>query len=357
MALATGGCRTTSTPAWGSRRRSTPRGRPCRLAAVASADGEAPFKAEVSLADVKKGKRLGGGAFGEVFEGTLKQSKRVVLKGRKGKDTRFAEQLFKTEAVLARRASGVRSAPTFVGVAGAGVWLVWDYDGEHTLEESLSARDPLKEAGKRLGGKAAGGGQAALKRIGRLLLEAADDFHAAGLVHRDIKPSNVLVCEKSKRLVLIDVGACADLREGTNFDAETLVFDPLYGPPEKELLGVTGPLGRFLGGGLGWQQKKPDLFDSFTCGMTLLRFALPSCRTKGGLQKIRTALQRSGYDLEAVRETLGSRADADFELLDADGGKGLDLVAKLLAPRAGWEGYGGPERLSVKKALGHPFLR
>jgi hypothetical protein len=55
------------------------------------------------------------------------------------------------------------------------------------------------------------------------------------------------------------------------------------------------------------------------------------------------------YDAERWRDTLSEKRQEDFAILDADGGKGWDLVVGLLSQRKG--------RTSVKKALGHPFLR
>lgn len=40
----------------------------------------------------------------------------------------------------------------------------------------------------------------------RPLLKSLDEIHKTGLLHRDINPSN-LICEKGKRLVLIDFGS------------------------------------------------------------------------------------------------------------------------------------------------------
>ena len=62
------------------------------------------------------------------------------------------------------------------------------------------------------------------------------------------------------------------LPAGTNYAADETVFDPTYGPPEKylEVKGVGG-----LGAAFGWVQAKPDLFDAFSCGMTILQAGLP----------------------------------------------------------------------------------
>ncbi len=42
-------------------------------------------------------------------------------------------------------------------------------------------------------------------------------LHNAGLVHRDVKPLNLVLSEGERRFKLIDLGAAADLRNGTNY--------------------------------------------------------------------------------------------------------------------------------------------
>ena len=58
-------------------------------------------------------------------------------------------------------------------------------------------------------------------------------LHAAGLVHRDVKPLNIVFAEEQRRFKLIDLGACADLRTGTNYTPDESILDPTYCPPEQ----------------------------------------------------------------------------------------------------------------------------
>ena len=58
-------------------------------------------------------------------------------------------------------------------------------------------------------------------------------LHAAGLVHRDVKPANIIFSEVSRKFKLIDLGACADLRSGTNYIPDESILDPMYCPPEQ----------------------------------------------------------------------------------------------------------------------------
>lgn len=60
-------------------------------------------------------------------------------------------------------------------------------------------------------------------------------LHNAGLVHRDVKPMNIIFAEDEKSFKLIDLGACADLRSGTNYIPDESILDPTYCPPEQVL--------------------------------------------------------------------------------------------------------------------------
>ena len=64
-------------------------------------------------------------------------------------------------------------------------------------------------------------------------------LHAAGLVHRDVKPMNIIFAEDEKRFKLIDLGACADLRSGTNYIPDESILDPTYCPPEQVVYPVS----------------------------------------------------------------------------------------------------------------------
>lgn len=73
-------------------------------------------------------------------------------------------------------------------------------------------------------------------------------LHNAGMVHRDIKPLNIIYSERDQRLKLIDLGACADLRSGTNYTPDESILDPMYCPPEQVRAGhsLTTKLGIYV---------------------------------------------------------------------------------------------------------------
>ena len=98
-------------------------------------------------------------------------------------------------------------------------------------------------------------------------------LHNAGVVHRDVKPLNLILSEGERRFKLIDLGAAADLRNGTNYAPDESILDPSYCPPEQYCLPTTGPhLGRQLAplklaiSPLLWSRHKPDCFDSYSTG-------------------------------------------------------------------------------------------
>ena len=101
-------------------------------------------------------------------------------------------------------------------------------------------------------------------------------LHNAGVVHRDVKPLNLILSEGERRFKLIDLGAAADLRNGTNYAPDESILDPSYCPPEQYCLPTTGlHLGRQLAplklaiSPLLWSRHKPDCFDSYSTGESM----------------------------------------------------------------------------------------
>jgi len=300
-----------------------------------AADDEAS-KIDISLAEVERGARIGQGNFGEVFEGKW-QGKRVVLKSKKS-GLRvgllgFREEVFRNEAAIARRLGSNKGVVPFLGVAGADAYLVWEYEGKVTLADVMKSKNCLKDLARMM--KVRGDG-AAVKTFAKKLLGALKQIHGTGVVHRDVKPANILITDKGD-VRLIDLGACADLRTGTNFSQDEGFLDPLYGPPEQTL--------GFSGGLFGWAKSKPDLFDSYSAGLVILQLACPGLRNDGALRTLRKTLGKQ--PLMAWRHNYNGK-ESDLELLNENGGKAWDLLTQLIAPK--------DKRKSVGSALNHPWL-
>ena len=126
-------------------------------------------------------------------------------------------------------------------------------------------------------------------------------------------------------------------------DENFIAFFPR--PPPPAIAALVAPL--------AWAYGAPALFDAYSVGALFLQMAVPDLRAAGPQRGFNGDLVKAGGDLRAWRE--GRRAARyDFSLLDADGGAGWDLAARLLAPRSGVLNRG---RLSVGGALRHRYFR
>ncbi len=273
----------------------------------------------------------------------------------------------------------------FLGVAGEDAYLVWRDAGLTTLESVLQgARDartraapmaPLADALCLSLGDASdddsdaedadadasssdeddddedefdAAGLLVLQTLARRLLAAVSAVHAAGVVHRDVKPGNILISDEGE-VLLIDLGAAADLVAGVNWDPDEAVFDPLYGPPEQYLEFPAAAAGRgALPVKLAWLAANPDLFDAYSCGLVLLQAGVPYCRAGDRMRRLKAFLTSGQGSLDEWRRRQPSIAEPDFGLLDADDGAGWEVMRGLLAPRE--------SRMSIAKALKHRFL-
>lgn len=166
------------------------------------------------------------------------------------------------------------------------------------------------------------------KEFAKKLLASASSVHEKGIVHRDIKPSNILVTE-SAEVLLLDLGAAADLKVGTNFDEDESVLDALYGPPEQY---ISFQKTNDLFFSITWSKFQPDLFDSYSVGLILLQAAVKFLRTREGLRRMRIFLDQNDSDLDAWRERQSAVAQKEFAILDMDKGAGWEFVKSAHTP-------------------------
>ena len=211
-----------------------------------------------------------------------------------------------------------------------------------------------------------------VKTVMRHVFECLNDLHAAGVVHRDVKPANLVFSEKQRRFKLIDLGAAADLRTGTNYVPTETMLDPVYCAPEEYVLPTEttdlakqGVVAQIMSP-IVWSQHRPECFDSYSAGVVLLQLALPFLRQGSSLKNWKQTMIRLNHDVKAWREkaNLSSR---QTQILDANGGMGWELVEGLLQPREiEGDGQGGVRfvgaagkapRLTPTEALRHPFLK
>ena len=139
--------------------------------------------------------------------------------------------------------------------------LVWEYQGSKTLESFMTdptfplnlepyyfqrgqGPETIQPVQPRRGEESDGKREAEmLRRVIQDVLRATRLLHNCGIVHRDLKPANILISETARGQVcrVIDLGACADLRNGYNYEPESGILDPRYGPPEQYIMPQTTP--------------------------------------------------------------------------------------------------------------------
>ena len=281
--------------------------------------------------------------------GSRAQKQQVVLKKVKAR-VEDAEEIGRCEHLLNvyvdRQARGAcASFKGFFEVAPgeargkitAGKWLVWEYEGVRTLSYFLRRRDCTRALAKALSVAEA----SVVATVMEQLLQNVQKVHAIGIVHRDLKPANIIFSEASDTFKLIDLGAAADLRLGTNFCPTESLLDPLYCAPEQYVLPTDAPdLARQAGvvsqamSPLLWARFMPDRFDMYSAGLIMAQLAVPALRSEGALRGFTRSLRRADYDLEKWRRRSGRQfSSAQTAVLDADGGAGWELLSALLQPR------------------------
>lgn len=99
-----------------------------------------------------------------------------------------------------------------------------------------------------------------------------------------------------------------------------------------------------------WFYGRPDLFDSYSCGILLMQMCVPQLRSTTNIRQFNNQLRNFEQDLEAWRRYNGR--SMDFTQLDRNNGAGWDLAKKLLAKRDQFQ----RGRLSIASALRHRYF-
>eukprot|EP00877_Chromochloris_zofingiensis_P006184 jgi/Chrzof1/1819/Cz10g22110.t1_STN8[v5.2] len=242
-------------------------------------------------------------------------------------------------------------------------WLVWRFESDSTLADALDgAFGRFPECLERLLFKNVNEDTpqdkrevAVIKAVLRQIAVGLKRLHSLGIVHRDIKPENLLITVDGS-IKIIDFGASVDMCTGVNFNPLYGMLDPRYSPPEELVMPQSFPrapppiLASFFSP-FAWVYGRPDLFDSYSCGILLMQLAVPQLRSSASIRNFNNQLRSCDYNIEQWRMYQGK--NMDFTLLDRNRGAGWDLVCKLLRKR----NQLNRGRLTVDQMLRHRFFR
>ncbi|XP_077300015.1 tau-tubulin kinase asator isoform X2 [Arctopsyche grandis] len=149
-------------------------------------------------------KKIGGGGFGEIYEGLdLLTAEEVALKV---ESARQPKQVLKMEVAVLKKLQGKEHACRFIGCGRNDRfnYVVMQLQGKNLAE--------LRRAQPR--------GAFSLSttlRLGLQILKAIESIHEAGFLHRDIKPSNFSIGKlpsTMRRVYMLDFGLARQYRDG-----------------------------------------------------------------------------------------------------------------------------------------------
>jgi serine/threonine protein kinase len=201
----------------------------------------------------KLGKKLGSGAFGEIYSGKeVNTGERVAVKLEK-RDAKYPQLRY--EARIYHALSGTPGIPKMLysGVEGAYNVMVVErlgVDMEHMRAQTISGKLPLNK----------------VLNIGEHALRVIEKFHRHGFVHRDIKPDNLLTGVDGRGLFLIDFGLSKYILDSSGRHIPQSRNKSLTGTPRYA--SISNHLGREQG-------RRDDLESLGFVLLYLLRGSLP----------------------------------------------------------------------------------
>jgi len=329
------------------------------LVPVLCSSGSAEQEGSLKSQQYTRGRKLGGGNYGAVYEGFKgdEDEPSVVIKETSSKaelvDGTLANfglsELYMNQKLMLCGQGG--NIAKFQGhyYYGGDLCMVYQREGEITMADALKGKDFPYNVEEALTGKESGEESVELqakliRKMTGQVFGALDGIHSWSVVHRDVKGANLVLSEREKRFKLIDFGAACDTASGTNYDPRIQVFDKEFGPPEADLYKATnGQEGGFVVGAGG-------KFDVYCAGLLVLQMCFPPLRGPNGVKRFKAAIVNYDYDLAAWRESVeGTKGYAEgVEILDKNGG--WKLLAGCLKESPG-------QRISSSAAASSGFCR
>jgi len=301
------------------------------LVPVLCSSGSAEQEGSLKSQQYTRGRKLGGGNYGAVYEGFKggEDEPSVVIKETSSKaelvDGTLANfglsELYMNQKLMLCGQGG--KIAKFQGhyYYGGDLCMVYQREGELTLADALKGKDFPYNVEEALTGKESGEESVELqakliRKMAGQVFGALAGIHSWSVVHRDVKGANLVLSEREKRFKLIDFGAACDTASGTNYDPRIQVFDKEFGPPEADLYKATnGQEGGFVVGAGG-------KFDVYCAGLLVLQMCFPPLRGPNGVKRFKAAIVNYDYDLAAWRESVeGTKGyEEGVEILDKNGG-------------------------------------